>query len=174
MLIMKFICKICPGAVVLSHDHICHIAVTPLPGKIIASLLHLHIHDASVGKLYDDVHHDKGAFLREMDSLSWQYLFDFDGIPKVLRQKTFQSFRMLFGIENVLEKRVVYDLQPPFSTQEIENLFLIGKRHIEKFLVSSVIPSNLPKNLILCFWFSHDRFKCNWFLCSSGFYFVHK
>ena len=70
MPVMKVVFKICSGAVVLSHDHICHIAVTPLPGKIIASLLHLHIHDASVGKLHDDVHHDKGAFLSEVDSFS--------------------------------------------------------------------------------------------------------
>ena len=46
---------------------------------------------------------------------------------------------------------------------------------MEKFLVSSVILSNLLNHFLPRFRFSHDGRKCNWLLCSPDFcFFINK
>lgn len=50
-----------PDQVVLAHEKVCSVAEAAFNREIVADALHFHGDQASVGKLYQDVHDEEGG-----------------------------------------------------------------------------------------------------------------
>ncbi len=121
-----------PDSVILTDQQVGAIAEAPLNGKVVSNALHFHIYQPSVCELYQNVHDEEGAFFRDGSAFWREDISDGHFLVQDAGKQAVQPPGMELWVEDMLEERVICNLEPPFSHTEAQEGFLcLGSKGLE-------------------------------------------